>query len=205
MNRADTIPGQLSFDDTHHPVAALAEATANTPTTAADTSAWTPTEAARTALSVEVVRSSRRRKTAQARLNGSRLEIRIPAGCTRAEEAELIKHFQTKFERLRGAGALDLPQRAVELAQRFDLPQPVSIRWVANQHHRWGSCTPADGSIRLSDRMSEFPPWVVDYVIVHELAHLVVASHSAEFWTLVNAYPLTERARGFLLAKGWED
>lgn len=213
MNRAEAIPGQLSFEgttvgpDAPRPSAAAAPTVVTTPavpTTAADTSAWIrPT--APEELSVEVVRSPRRRKTAQARLHGSRLEIRIPAGCSRAEEAELVTHFRAKFERLRWADGIDLRERASELAGRFHLPLPASIRWVSNQHHRWGSCTPADGSIRLSDRMTGFPPWVIDYVIVHELAHLVVAAHTEAFWRLVSAYPLTERARGFLMAKGWED
>jgi predicted metal-dependent hydrolase len=214
VNRAEAIPGQLTFEGTAEgPIASGAAPQTPAPgpaasgpaSTSPDASTWSPAPAPRGALVVEVVRSSRRRKTAQARLHGSRLEIRIPAGCSRAEEAELVKHFRAKFERMRGAEDVDLVGRAAELAGTYGLPLPSSIRWVGNQHHRWGSCTPADGSIRLSDRMTGFPPWVVDYVIVHELAHLVVASHSARFWGLVNTYPLTERARGFLMAKGWEE
>jgi len=173
--------------------------------TSADISTWAPAPAGRSELVVEVIRSANRRKTAQARLHGGRLEIRIPARCSRAEEAELVRHFRAKFERMRVADDVDLSQRAAELADRHGLPTPASIRWVGNQQHRWGSCTPADGTIRLSDRMSGFPAWVIDYVIVHELAHLVEAAHSVRFWELVNAYPLTERARGFLMAKGWDE
>lgn len=155
-------------------------------------------------LRVKVIRSSRRTKTAQAKLVGLNLEIRIPAGCSTGEESELVQHFTDKFERSRRADAVDIERRAQELAQKYGLPQPDSIRWVSNQQRRWGSCTPADRTIRLSDRLVGFPRWVVDYVIIHELAHLVEPSHNQRFWDLVYVYPKTERARGFLIAKGWE-
>lgn len=76
--------------------------------------------------------------------------------------------------------------------------QPKEVRWVTNQNSRWGSCTPADGTIRLSTRLRELPSWVVDYVLVHELAHLRVPGHDAAFWALVARYPRCERARGYL-------
>ena len=75
------------------------------------------------------------------------------------------------------------------------------MRWVGNQNQRWGSCTPDTQEIRLSTRLQPMPAWVVDYVLVHELAHLYVSDHSAAFWDLVGHYPQTERARGFL--DGW--
>lgn len=156
-------------------------------------------------LEVEVIRSPRRRKTAQARLVGSTVEIRIPGRCSKAEERELVAHFRSKFERDRRAGAVDLERRAERLAAEHDLPTPISIRWVANQRQRWGSCTPSEGTIRLSDRMAGFPSWVIDYVIVHELAHLAESNHSPAFWALVNRYPRTERARGYLLAMSEQD
>jgi predicted metal-dependent hydrolase len=70
---------------------------------------------------------------------------------------------------------------------------------------RWGSCTPATRSIRISNRLAPFPSWVLDYVIVHELAHLSVPDHSRAFWTLVERFPKAERARGFLVAKSGDD
>lgn len=152
-------------------------------------------------LEVRVIRSTRRRKTAQARLVDSVLEIRIPGSSSAAEERELVDHFRERFERSRATEALDLERRAEALAARYGLPRPSAIRWVGNQRHRWGSCTPDDGTIRLSDRMVGFPSWVIDYVIVHELAHLVEPSHNRAFWELVNRYRRTERARGYLMAK----
>jgi predicted metal-dependent hydrolase len=91
------------------------------------------------------------------------------------------------------------------LARRYGLPQPARTDWADNQSARWGSCTPARGTIRISRRLAEFPGWVLDYVIVHELAHLAVHGHGPDFWALVDRYPRTERARGFLIAKGLEE
>ena len=75
------------------------------------------------------------------------------------------------------------------------------MRWVDNQRSRWGSCTFEDRSIRLSDRLQGMPEFVVDYVLLHELAHLIEPSHNQRFWALLDACPDTERARGFL--DGW--
>jgi predicted metal-dependent hydrolase len=156
-------------------------------------------------LDVLVVRSTRRRKTAEAHLRGSVLEVRIPARFTAHEEQEMVTYFRQRFARRQQVKDLDLATRAERLCRAHDLPEPDSIKWVANQAQRWGSCTPAHGSIRLSDRLAGFPDWVIDYVIVHELAHLVELGHTRRFWSIVNRYPLTERARGFLIAKAWEE
>src|SRR5688572_30046647 len=78
----------------------------------------------------------------------------------------------------------------------------AAIKWVGNMEKRLGSCTnggTTDGYIRISERIREWPEYVVDYVIAHELAHRVHSDHSKAFWDfLSNAYPLTERARGFI-------
>jgi len=94
----------------------------------------------------------------------------------------------------------DLLDRAVDLSARYlgGEAKPSSVRWVENQQHRWGSCTPDHGTIRISTRLRGMPSWVVDYVIMHELVHLLVPSHGSRFWALVERYPKAERARGFL-------
>jgi predicted metal-dependent hydrolase len=88
--------------------------------------------------------------------------------------------------------------RALSAAHLDGLAEPASVRWVDNQQRRWGSCTPADRSIRLSSRLRAMPDYVVDYVLVHELVHLLEPGHDAPFWALVARYPRAERARGFL-------
>ena len=80
------------------------------------------------------------------------------------------------------------------------MPRPKSVRWVDNMRQRWGSCTPEDGTSACRRVSRPIPPWVLDYVLVHELAHLLVDSHGPEHDELVDRYPLAERARGFLMA-----
>jgi predicted metal-dependent hydrolase len=63
----------------------------------------------------------------------------------------------------------------------------------------------AERTIRISSRVAGFPAWVLDYLLVHELAHLVVGDHSPAFWEVVNRYPKAERARGYLIAKSGDD
>lgn len=156
-------------------------------------------------MEVEVVRSAKRRKSVSARIVDGRIVIRMPQWMTKAQEAEYVTELVAKLERQNTATTVDLPRRARELAKRYDLPEPRSITWVSNQQQRWGSCTPSTGEIRISDRIAGFPDWVVDAVIVHELAHLVHLAHSAAFWALANRYPKTERAYGFLIAKQLTD
>ena len=156
-------------------------------------------------MDVEVIRSARRRKTVEGRVVDGVIRVRAPA---RMPEAELRRHVATlvaKLERRQLAEEIDLEARAAALAARYGLPRPASIRWVENQGTRWGSCTPAEGAVRVSSRVARFPRWVVDYVVVHELAHLVEGGHGPRFWALVNRYPKAERARGFLIAKGMDE
>ena len=155
---------------------------------------------------VEVRRSSRRRRTVTAYRESGRTVVLIPAAFSRAEEqrwvAQMVAKLQTREERRRrslgGDDELMARARALSAAHLDGVPQPASVRWVENQNRRWGSCTPADRTIRLSSRLRAMPEYVVDYVLVHELAHLVEPSHDAHFWSLVARYPRAERARGFL-------
>lgn len=155
-------------------------------------------------MKVVVVRSPRRRKTVQARLVDGVIKIHIPATMSAAEEQRWVDEMVKRMERRNTSASIDLAQRAGTLARQLGLEEPDSIRWVDNQEMRWGSCTPRDRTIRISSRLAREPAWVVDYVIVHELAHLTVSGHGPRFWNLVERYRLAERARGFLMARGLE-
>jgi hypothetical protein len=156
-------------------------------------------------MNVEVVRSARRRKTVHARQVGDVLRVSIPATMSAAEERRWVDEMVRRIELRGSTDRIDLTQRVAALAKKFGLQTPVSVRWVDNQESRWGSCTPSDRTIRISSRLGKEPTWVLDYVLVHELAHLSVHGHNQRFWALVYRYPLTERARGFLIARGLEE
>ncbi len=152
---------------------------------------------------VEVRRSRRRTRTVSAFRENDAIVVMIPARLSKAEEQEWVTKMVervTRAERRRRPNDDELMRLATRLSGRYldGLAQPRSVRWVTNQNYRWGSCTPADGTIRISERVRGMPGYVVDYVVLHELAHLLVAGHGAEFWAWVNRHPQAERARGFL-------
>ncbi|UED84303.1 M48 family metallopeptidase [Streptomyces profundus] len=152
---------------------------------------------------VEVRRSSRRRRTVSAYREADRTVVLIPARMTAEEERRWVTVMLEKLaaqEERRVLDDEDLARRAEELSARYfdGGARPDSVRWVTNQNARWGSCTPALGTIRLSHRLQGMPEYVIDYVLLHELAHLLVPGHGPGFWALLERYPRTERARGFL-------
>ena len=154
---------------------------------------------------LRVVRSPRRRRTISARRREGVIEVIVPAGMRAAEEAMWVEKMRQRILRAeKRPGDEELMRRAAALSRRHFNGElkPSSVRWSEQQNSRWGSCTVDTAAIRLSARMQVFPAWVVDYVLVHELAHLRYNGHGPRFWSLVNRYPLTERERGYLIAKG---
>jgi hypothetical protein len=92
-----------------------------------------------------------------------------------------------------------LEQRALALGRRYlDGVAPSSIRWSTTQVKRWGSCTLETREIRISERLRVVPDWVLDAVIVHELAHLFEPTHSPRFRDLERRYPRRQEAEVFL-------
>lgn len=162
------------------------------------------TETGRSSLPVEIVRSRRRRKTVQATIVDGVIRVQAPASMSQRELDEHVHYLVARLERRYRSESVDLEARSRRLSKRFELPKATSVAW-ADQRSQWGSCTPSTGEIRISNRLAAYPPWILDYVLVHELAHLVEANHSPAFNALVARYPLAERARGFLMAISFGD
>ena len=158
---------------------------------------------------VEVRRSPRRKRTVTAYRDRDTIVVLIPQRMTKADEkifvGDMVRKVLDREARTAAPrGDEELLDRAVRLSDRHlapaldHVPEPSAVSWVTNQQQRWGSCTPSTGVIRLSHRLQVMPVWVVDYVLVHELAHLVEPTHSNRFWRLVDRYPDAEKARGYL-------
>jgi predicted metal-dependent hydrolase len=161
-------------------------------------------------LPVNVIRSPRRKKTVSARISKGELIIQIPSRMSKREEREWVARMQEKIAKKRGGRKKSdsyLRERSEKLNQRyFDGNLEIKSIVYSEKQRRWrGSCNSLTGSVRVSKRLATMPEWVLDYVIVHELAHLVYSDHSRDFWNLVNQYKLAERARGFLIAKDMEE
>jgi predicted metal-dependent hydrolase len=151
---------------------------------------------------VEVRVSTRRRKSASAFWSDGRVVVVLPASMPRSARAEMVEDLVRRVLHYRphlAASDVDLATRAAHLADRYlDGVRPSSIRWVTNQNSQWGSCTCGTGEIRISDRLRVVPGWVLDAVVVHELAHLVEPNHSPRFRALVDRYARGKEADVFL-------
>jgi predicted metal-dependent hydrolase len=156
---------------------------------------------------IEIIRSKRRKNTIQAKAVEEKLCIYLPSGMAISEENKWIEkmikwneHRQKQKELHDGNSLLKRAQYLNEIY--FGASLHFSIKFVKNQKNRFGSCTIRTKSIRISDRLTKTPRWVLDYVIIHELAHILYPNHSNKFWNKVNQYKYAERARGYLIAIG---
>ncbi len=166
------------------------------------------TESDQDRIDVEVVPDGRLRTRVHWEWSGNRVRVRVPRRAPKREVdrlvAEIVDEVKQKRARVRARADADLEALARRINRKhFGREiQWHSIRWVGNMRKRLGSCTtggPTDGDIRISDRIKGWPPWVIEYVVAHELAHRKHANHSKEFWAYLSRYPKAERARGFIM------
>lgn len=152
---------------------------------------------------VRVVRSSKRTKTVSAAWREGRLQVNLPWGLSEQAEQDWVDRMLTKVQAnpaSRPGANQDLLQRALRLARTHldGEVQPTEVVWSTRQQHRWGSCTPSTGRIRISSELAEMPDWVLDAVIVHELTHLKHTGHTRAFHDMAGRYPRQTEAMAFL-------
>ncbi|NOX97236.1 MAG: M48 family metallopeptidase [Nitrospirae bacterium] len=161
-------------------------------------------------MEVKIIRSRRRKRTISARVVGKVMHVHAPENIPDDKLKKVVEDFKTRFEKRKIKKELKSKESLEKIGQRlnkryFGGRLKVSlIKYVTNQNKQFGSCNYRTGTIRLSHRLAEMPEWVRDYVLLHEMAHIIEPNHSKSFWELVSRYKLAERARGYLIAKGME-
>jgi predicted metal-dependent hydrolase len=159
--------------------------------------------------SLDLVVTRKRVRHVNARLHGSSLLVSAPFHLAAAEVERAVGELARTLLRRRRAreinGNGDLAALAGRVAARFPSPPRVAeVVLSTTQHARWGSYSAATGTVRLHAGLRQMPPWVLEAVIAHELAHVFVRDHSPAFWALLRAVcPDTDRARAFLAGVGW--
>ncbi|MFH1440477.1 MAG: M48 family metallopeptidase [Candidatus Omnitrophota bacterium] len=159
---------------------------------------------------IKINRSRRRRRTASARLIDNVMHVYVPENISAGRLEEVIDSFKKKIfrnilkDKLNKGKSLDEIAKAINNKYFGGKIYISSIEYVTNQNYKYGCCDFTAKKIRISHRIAQMPDWVRDYVIVHEMAHLIEPNHSKAFWEIVSRYKLAERARGYLIAKGVE-
>jgi predicted metal-dependent hydrolase len=159
---------------------------------------------------VKVIRTKRRSRSASARMVKDTLYVRVPHCISDEDLQSIVKDFKVKIEKkllkrqlntdqALGARARELNRQYFSGKLRLD-----SIEYVTDQNSKFGCCDYQLRKIRIAHHVASMPAWVRDYVLIHELAHLVHHGHDADFWATVAKYRHMERAKGYLLAKGYE-
>lgn len=164
---------------------------------------WTEERVLRAIARGEIVvrRSARRKKTIAV---SKEIDTFVLSAPVRYSVESNIRALTDLFNRLAArdhSSAADLVELAAELNQRYfsGRLRPASIRWVTNQNlSRWASTTTSTGDIRISHRLQAVPRWVLETVIVHELAHLQIGPHTKEFHALADRHPRQAEAKLFL-------
>ena len=188
----DNFEQEILFEDLPPPVAHISKRRSQiTPTLPADLPAY------------RVIRKERRRRSISAFRQGGVIEIHIPAKMSRRQEMEIIPEMIAMVLRREARSRKtdsQLMQIGSELLTKY-LPEfdvkPASINW-RDMSERWGSCTTVDRTIRISDRLIGAPQYVLDYIIFHELIHLIIPGHDQSFYDYLNRFTEQGKAEAFL-------
>ncbi|OIO35263.1 MAG: hypothetical protein AUJ74_07420 [Candidatus Omnitrophica bacterium CG1_02_44_16] len=159
-------------------------------------------------MEIKVVRSVRRKRTVSARVVNDTLLVRAPMAISGEHLEKIIDSLKSRFERKKIKEELDRREDLSQIAARLNEEyfgnqlKINSVEYVSNQTSRLGCCNYRSANIRISHRVGTMPAWVRDYVLIHEMSHLIEPNHSKAFWNIVSRYRLAERARGFIMAVG---
>ena len=157
---------------------------------------------------IKIIRSNKRRRTISARLVEDTMLVYAPSSISEPELEKVIDKLKKRLHKRKIKKELNKTHDLAIIAEGlnkeyFDNRLKISsITYTTNQNKVFGSCNYKTKTIRISHRLTQMPSWVRDYVIIHEMAHLIEPNHSKAFWDIVSRFRLTERARGYLMAKG---
>ena len=155
--------------------------------------------------SVEILRSSRRKKTISARLSDSRLQIRLPAELSAGDEVAWVRRICKRMIKTNRADPNTADRWLLDRARRLDAEylaghaRPLQARFALRLTSSFANVNPRKRVIQVSARLRRAPEWVIDYLLLHEMVHLLVSGHSSEFHELVDRYRYAERAKGYLV------
>ncbi len=162
-------------------------------------------------MDVKINHSRKRLRTVSARLAGDTLVVDAPADIPRERLDEIIENIKARLIKRKLRQELNRGRPLDEIAARLNARyfenrlRIHSVEYATDQNSKFGCCNHRTACIRISHRLSSVPDWVRDYVLVHEMAHLIEPNHGASFWNLVSRYELAERAKGYLMALGLEN
>ncbi len=161
-------------------------------------------------MEIKVTRSKRRLRTVSARLVDKTLLVSAPLMLSQERLDKIVEDFRAKFARKIIKDELGRSDNLLERARRinarfFDNKLKLnSIEYVADQNCKFGCCNYRSANIRISHKIGLMPEWVRDYVVLHEMAHLIEPNHSRAFWEIVSRYKLAEKAKGFLIGTSFK-
>lgn len=118
----------------------------------------------------------------------------VIAAVSQQRAGEVFKNWYKK------QAAVKIPVRVEQYAKNLGVHYNKVL--ISDLKYRWGSCTPKD-NLNFNWRLIKAPMYVVDYVIVHELAHFLESNHTQRFWTIVEIQaPKYRKAKEWLKKNG---
>ena len=138
-------------------------------------------------------------RSPEVRFDHWRFRVAVPRGLDGDARYEPIRRAIVAWYRVRAAERL--PASVEHWRSRLGSAEMPSVL-IRDQRQRWGSCAP-DGTLRFNWRAVMLPPALIEYIVVHELIHLTIKTHSTDFWALVSkAMPDAQQRRRRLREAG---